>query len=187
MQNQFISLLRLVGAGRGGAADSHASFFFVNSTLCWSLWPITSDGIDPNCKRRAPCNIAHSRTWLINQFSTLVIHYQIYFFCKTAQLKEVIKNSEAAKNTFVWLIISLTFFFLLNKVNNTCYHSKLNCISCQVIFILQKPVITAKRLQHWDWLHSSGMTPRGIWPMQRFPLERSAASTVTWRSWQKWS
>lgn len=163
------------------------SFSFANSTLCWFFVSIASNGINPNSKRRPPCNTARCRTWFINQFSTLVIHYQIYiFFYKKAQLKEVIKNSEAAKkNTFIWLIMSLTFFFLLNEVNNTCYHSKLNCISYQVICILQRPVITAERLQSWDWLRFSGMTPRDIWPMPHFPLERSTASTVTWRSWQK--
>ena len=91
-------------------------------------------------KGRLPCSIAHSRTRFINQFPTLVIHYQIFFFSvkqhssrKSSRIQKLQK-----KNTFIWLIISLTFFFLLHKVNNTCYHSKLNCVSCQAVFDFAK-------------------------------------------------
>lgn len=188
MQNQFIGLLCLFGwgSGRGGEhlcllflCQQHPLLVFVIHHIWWDGPKLQMEGSLQHCPQQ---DMIHKSVFHPGDSLS-----DIFFFCKTAQLKEVIKNSEAAKNTFVGLIVSLTFFFLLNKVNNTCYHSELNCVSCQVGFILQRPVITAKRLHSWVWLHPTGMTPRAIWPTRHFRLGMSAASAVTWRSWQKCS
>lgn len=180
MQNQFIGLLCLFGEVVWGRWTFVRPFSLPTAPSA-GLWSITSDGIDPmqnggllqHCTQR---DMIHKSVFHPGDSLSDI------FFCKTAQLKEVIKNS-IAKCNFVWLIISLTFFFLLNKVNNTCYHSKLNCISCQVSLFL-KARYHCQEASKLGFGYIPQVWPEGIWPTQHFPREASAASTVTWRSLQ---
>lgn len=163
MQNQFISLLKL--GALGGASVS-----FTNSTLCWVLSSIAPNRIDPNCKREAALqhctqqdmihkSVFHPGNWLPDFFllnSTAQESHQEFRSCKK-------------KKTFVWLIIFLTFFFLLNKVNNTCYHSKLNCISCQAVFDFSKACYQCQKVSKLTLVPFLRYDPEGHLTNATFP------------------